>query len=212
MRKTIKKNLKISFTFLLAFISVPVMKGEANNNFELVKRTEYIQVYKNIDTNEMYADIDLSILENQTSGELVVYQDFDSNLEVTLLIERTSSLISTCDTGTGDWSAGSPPEGSYTFTPKLTMSTGYVSFKLDMSCYPVKFIAAYDHAMYLNSYLLDSISSSVKRANATSSFPALAGVNFQYHFEQAGIVGGSHVGYFDVEMNENGNVRQSWSY
>lgn len=200
-----------TIAFLFTFSSGALAANSANDILVYQSDDSKVKTYMNQITGEYYSD--LSFEDFDPGDEIVLFEDNETGNTISILYENFEPAINTRASGSSGWSAGYLPDGNSTLTPNITGPTGiYISYKVDVSAYPVYISGTRSPVITGLGATVHSYNHRVVYSSPTSAHNASAEMEFNISYTQSGVNPGSMVGYLNVEINSDGQVRTSWQY
>jgi len=207
-----KRILSIFFAVVFMF-SFAAEAFAVNGDVLVYENTEHnVKTYRNVETEEMHANFSL---ENASVGdEIVLYENEETGEIVSVIYEAYEPAMSPRISGNSGWSGGYLPSGNTTMTVSVTNTTGIkVAYKVDISAYPVYFIAARAPVITGRGMTAHSYTNPVViYSEATNTRTALAEMTFNISYTQGGYNPGAMVGHLTFEANVMGQFITSWEY
>lgn len=198
---------------LICSLCVSVSAEEAGQFTEIYPEniSGGVRVFKNFDTNEMYATLDS--VEFKENEEIILYVDPETGYSISVTMEDYESNKMVRDTGVSSWSAGYIPDGTASYRARLDMGANYyIEYMTEVTAYPVVMNRTHSVAGQSIAMSIDEYTHGVYRSKATLSAPAYSELQFKVSLVQYGIVIGTKIGYISLEINDLGQIRTKWSY
>ena len=203
------KKLYVIMMSLCTAIGLSVSSAKAVEVYALVEENNAVKVYKNMGTEKMYADLDLSKLEY--ASEITIYHDEIQDIDIRIDIQNSISDKSLYSQQTTDWSSGMLPDGLSTLRPHIRSGGLEASFYADVKGnYPARIIKVYTPMFKREHATVNSLDLNIITELSEKYLPAAASMTFNYTVKKFGFVLGSHVGYLTLEVNTNGQIRLTW--
>ena len=202
--------LSVLFITTIVPINVEACRVGPDGFVEIESNTDSgSRVYKNYQTGDMYADINIS--SAQTGDKIILYRNLETGETVSIDIDEIASEVNTRASGDTGWSSGWLTSGTTTITPNYQSGLLYIGFTMSVSAFPVTINNVYNPVVEIPIHQASEVNTHIVSKTATNSIPATASMTFVSALI-TDLVGSATSGYVTCHINSDGNVRVEWRY